>query len=49
MKGVIALSSSSKKSPKKNKKVKLIPKNINTTYPGLFDYKGWKEFKRSKN
>ena len=45
MKGVISLSSSSKKSPKKDKKSKLKPRNINVTYPGVLDHRGWKKFK----
>ena len=45
MKGVISLSSSSKKSPKKDKKSKLKPRNINVTYPGVLDHKGWRKFK----
>ena len=43
------MSSSSKKSPKKDKKSKKPVgeiKNVTTTYPGLFDNKGWKKFKR---
>lgn len=37
---------SKKKKKKKKNKVKLIPRNINTTTPGLFD---WSElFKRKK-
>lgn len=47
MKGVIFLSYSSKKSPKKDKKSKLKPRNINVTYPGVLDHKGWREFKTS--
>lgn len=39
---------------KKKKKIKLIPrninkavgsiKNLNTTIPGIFDYKGWRKY-----
>lgn len=40
MKGVTALSSSSKRSPKKkDKKVKLVPKNINRTIKELSFWK----------
>lgn len=49
MKGAIVLSSSSKKSPK-NKKKSHKPigkiKDVTVTIPGLFDNKGWKEFKK---
>lgn len=41
------MSSSSKKSTKKNKKAKYLVgeiKNVTITYPGIFDYKGWNEF-----
>ena len=49
MKGVIVLSSSSKKPPKKGKKSKTPVgeiKDVTITYPGIFEHKAWKEFKK---